>query len=301
MLSTRWFYLLRRFGLLLGIYFVLRLLFLICNHGIFAGLGFIQIATAFLYGLRFDLSTLMAINFVFILLTFLPRSPAPKPAYELFVKALFLILNILFLVINIIDLEFFQFTGRRLTFQRLALAGDAGVKWTTLVMTYWPLALLGVFLMALLVLLYGRMPASRNPTAKPTQLWIWALNLVLLFPLAVLCFRGGLQWRPISPAQAMALNHPSLAQLALNSSFTVLKSYRNKTVVRRHYFQTREAMLQVLGGGVQEGERLLPEESRKDNVVILILESFSAEYWGAGNGGNRYTPFLDSLASQSLF
>jgi uncharacterized sulfatase len=35
--------------------------------------------------------------------------------------------------------------------------------------------------------------------------------------------------------------------------------------------------------------------------VILILESFSAEYWGAGNGGNRYTPFLDSLASQSLF
>ena len=43
---------------------------------------------------------------------------------------------------------------------------------------------------------------------------------------------------------------------------------------------------------------MLPDEKVRDNIVILILESFSAEYWGAGNGGNRYTPFLDSLASK---
>src|SRR5207249_12069394 len=92
-----------------------------------------------------------------------------------------------------------------------------------------------------------------------------------------------------------------LAQLALNSSFTVLKSFGNTWLVRRRYFAQTEEVIQVLRPLVSGGQSLLPDESRRDNIVILILESFSAEYWGAGNGGNRYTPFLDSLARESLF
>ncbi len=236
MLFIRWAQLLRRFLLLFGVYFLLRLLFLFCNHGIFSGVGFGRIGQAFFYGLRFDLSALVAINFPFIVLSLLPRGPEPKPVYERFLKAVFLILNIPFLVINVADLEFFKFTGRRFTYQLLGLAGDAGVKWTTLALTYWPLVLLGLFLIALLALLYGKTSGSRSPTAKPIRVWLWALNLVLIFPLAILAFRGGLQWRPISPARAMALNHAGLAQLALNSSFTVLKSFGNKELLRRHYF-----------------------------------------------------------------
>src|SRR5438105_2048308 len=150
MLATRWACLLRRFTLLLGLYSLLRLLFFFCNHAIFAGVSFVRIAQAFGYGLRFDLSALVAINFPFILLSFLLRGGQQRPAYERFLKGLFLILNAPFLIINVIDLEFFQFTGRRLTYQLLGLAGDAGVKWSTLVVYYWPLVLLGLFLIALL-------------------------------------------------------------------------------------------------------------------------------------------------------
>jgi len=301
MLLNRWWYLLRRLALLLALYSILRVLFLICNRSYFGELSFGRIAQAFGYGLRFDLSALVAINFLFIVLTFLPRKPDPKAAYERFLKGLFLIVNIPFLIINVVDLEFFQFTGRRLTYQLLGLAGDAGVKWTTLAGYYWPLVLLGIALIALLFIFYGKSPADLRPDAKASSIWLWGLNLILLFPLAIIIFRGGLQWRPIGPAQAMVLNHPGLAQLALNSSFTVLKSFRNKTLVRRHYFANREEVLQRLRPLVSGGQSLLPDESRRDNIVILILESFSAEYWGASNGGNRYTPFLDSLASQSVF
>ena len=135
MLALRWKYLLRRLGLLLGIYFLLRLLFFICNHRIFSDVGFGRIVWAFVYGLRFDLSALAAINFPFILLSLLPRGQ-PNPIYERVLKGLFLALNIPFLLINVIDLEFFQFTGRRLTYQLLGLGGDAGVKWTALASTY---------------------------------------------------------------------------------------------------------------------------------------------------------------------
>jgi len=328
MLATRWALLLRRLLLLLGIYFVLRLLFIFCNHRVVEDAGFWRIAEAFFYGLRFDLSALVAINLVFIVLSFLPRGPEPRPAYERFLKAVFLVTNIPFVLINVVDLEFFQFTGRRLTYQLLGLAGDPGVKWTTLALTYWPLVFLGLFLIALLSLLYGKAapPLLKGATrgspsplegervgvrgeavrlipgsSKPLNIWLWLLNLALIFPLMILAFRGGLQWRPISPARAMDLNHAGLAQLALNSSFTVLKSFRNKGLIRHNYFPRREDVLEQLRPLANGGESLLGDESHRDNIVILILESFSAEYWGAGNGGNGYTPFLDSLASQSLF
>jgi len=301
MLPIRWLFLLRRLVLLLGVYFVLRLMFLICNPGIFSGVSFLRVAQAFGYGLRFDLSALVAINFLFILLSLLAARAKPNLTYERLVQGVFLIFNIPFLIINVIDLEFFQFTGRRLTFQRLSLAGDAGVKWTTLLLSYWLLLLFGLFLIALLVVLYGKMPINPKTEARPGFFWLWLLSLVLIVPLSILVFRGGFQWRPINQAQAMALGHTGLAQLALNSSFTVLKSSGSKTLVRRHYFDQREEALQCLRSLADGGEKLLPDIKRKDNIVILILESFSAEYWGAGNGGNRYTPFLDSLASQSLF
>src|SRR4051812_34938055 len=123
MLATRWAHLLRRFLLLLGIYFVLRLLFFFCNHGIFTDVGFGRIAQAFFYGLRFDVSALVAINFVFIVLSFLPRGPQPNAGYERFLNGVFLTLNIPFLVINVADLEFFKFNGRRFSYQLLGLAG----------------------------------------------------------------------------------------------------------------------------------------------------------------------------------
>src|SRR6266576_5031472 len=109
MLATRWALLLRRLLLLLGLYFLLRLVFLFCNHRVVEDASFWRIALAFLYGLRFDLSALAAINLVFIVLSSLPRGPEPRPAYEWFLKAVFLALNIPFLIINVIDLEFFQF------------------------------------------------------------------------------------------------------------------------------------------------------------------------------------------------
>jgi len=301
MLPVRWLYLLRRLVLLLGVYFLLRLMFLICNFGLFSGVSFLHVAQAFGYGLRFDFSALVAINFPFILISLLPRRAQPNLIYERLVQGLFLLLNIPFLIINVIDVEFFQFTGRRLTFQRLSLAGDPGVKWATLLLSYWPLLLLGLSLIALLVVLYGKIAINQKPQAKPATVWAWLLSLVLVAPLSILIFRGGFQWRPINQAQAMALGHAGLAQLALNSSFTVLKTYGSKPLVRRHYFDPPDEALQCLRSLADGGEQLLPNEKRRDNIVILILESFSAEYWGAGNGGNRYTTFLDSLAGQSLF
>src|ERR1044071_1825836 len=139
MIFTRWVPLARRLALLLGAYSLLRGLFLFHNRAIFADAHAGQIAGTFLYGLRFDLSAVAMINLPFVVLTFLPRQPHPSPAYQRLMKTLFLIVNFSFLAVNILHLEFFQFTGRRCDVNLLNLAGDAGVKWTTMGLYYWPL------------------------------------------------------------------------------------------------------------------------------------------------------------------
>jgi arylsulfatase A-like enzyme len=296
----RWTSLLRRLGLVLGLYVLLRAIFLVCNDNTFSQANARQIGLAFLSGLRFDLSAIAAINFPFILLSFLPRQSEPSPGYARLLKGVFLGLNIPFLLINVVDLEYFKFTGRRSTLDLLGVAGDAGVKWPALVGYYWPLALIGLGLSAALYLLYGRAPKRPALTPGRLNVWVWLLNLAAVGPLCLVAFRGGLQMRTLNPAQAMPEAPGELAQLALNSSFTVLKSYHKKHLARYGGFRGRDELLAYLRPLV-DGPKILADEPRHDNVVILILESFSAEYCGAGNRGSRYTPFLDSLASQSLF
>jgi phosphoglycerol transferase MdoB-like AlkP superfamily enzyme len=297
---TRWAYFLRRLGIVLGLYLGLRALFFACNYHRFTGFSTLDIARAFLEGIRFDLAAVAATNFLFIVMTFLPWRLEPLPAWDRLTKIVFLVLNAPFLIINIIDLEFFQFNGRRSTLELLGLAGDAAVQPLMVARYYWPLVLLGLALFAAMFFLYGKAPASAPVEGRWSKIPAWLLSLVCVIAAAVIAIRGGLQWKPITPAQAMAGAPGDLGQLALNSSFTVLKSYNQRKLSRVHYFDSRNDLLQVLRP-LLEGKKIIPDEARRDNVVILVLESFAAEYMGAGNGGARYTPFLDSLAGKSLF
>jgi phosphoglycerol transferase MdoB-like AlkP superfamily enzyme len=297
---NRWAYFLRRLGVVLALYMCLRGLFFVFNYHRFSGVNAWEIATAFLQGIRFDLAAVAAINLLFTLLTFLPRRLDPVPAWGRLTKIVFLVLNAPFLIINVIDLEFFQFTGRRSTLELFTLAGDAAVQPLMVARYYWPLVLLGLALLAALFFLYSRTPATASIEVRRATIPFWLLNLGCAVAFSIVAIRGGLQWKPLAPAQAMPGAPGDLGQLALNSSFTVLKSYNQRKLSRVHYFSSRNDLLQILRPLV-EGRKIIPDEPRRDNVMILVLESFAAEYMGAGNGGARYTPFLDSLAGQSLF
>jgi hypothetical protein len=89
---TRRSLLLRRLALVIVLYTLLRGLFLFCNRRLFRDIGIDQIGLAFLQGLRFDLSVIVAINFLFIFLTFLPRRVPAPIAYERLLKWVFLVL-----------------------------------------------------------------------------------------------------------------------------------------------------------------------------------------------------------------
>ena len=101
----------------------------------------------------------------------------------------------------------------------------------------------------------------------------------------------------LKPIKAFNIGHFDLGHLVLNSTFTLLMANPDRGFNKKAaYFKTREETLSYLPRSSWK-----KREVQRDNVIIIILESFATEFWGAANEYPGYTPFLDSLAQKGLF
>ncbi|WP_347158617.1 LTA synthase family protein [Pontibacter chitinilyticus] len=288
--------LLKRLGLLMGLYTLLRLLFYGFNYSTFADAGAGPTLQAFLHGLRFDLSALTIINAPFILLSVLPLGNTLHPGYQRLLKVLYLFTNAPFIALNLMDVEYFKFIGKRSSNEIFTITNDIADQFGQLIGHYWYLVLALVVLLVLLALLYPTAPALAPK--QPRVLWR-SLRLLLIGGMAVVAIRGGMQLKPLRVSHAFVIQPAELGHLTLNSPFTFIKSIGQPKLEPKHYFASDTAALAALPFDLNKYKTPVGPP-RKDNVVIIILESFAAEYIGALNNGKGYTPFLDSLATQGL-
>jgi len=287
--------LLRRFALLMGTYTLLRLGFFCFNRGTFQDIEGADILLAFVRGLRFDISALLWLNLPLVLLSLL--APTDRRSQQ-GLRVLFVVLNVPGFLLNLIDWEYFKFIGRRSSNEWHTIGADIGRQAGQLVGHYW-LLLLPLGALVYLLWRWCPMPNPRAPLRTRPRTWqFWAVRgaeFVVVSLLVVLGLRGGWQLKPLRTGVAFEQQPAVLGHLALNSTFTVLKSFDSDQVERVHYFASEAALRPALGAAV------LPQRASQptpDNVVILLLESFGSEYTGIDNGGkDGYTPFFDSLAT----
>ncbi|AHJ97075.1 LTA synthase family protein [Hymenobacter swuensis] len=291
--------LVRRFSLLLGVYLLLRAGFFAFNYTTFQDASVAQIALAFWHGFRFDISALLLLNLPFIVLSLVPSRAR---AWQRLVRVVWLLLNSLGFALNLIDVEYFRFIGRRTSNELLTIGDDVRRQAGQLLLSYWFLLLpFGVLLVGLW-LLYplpkagaAVAPASSRPRKRAVL--VYAGQVLLLGGLLVLGIRGGLQLKPLRTGHAFMQSPPVLGHVALNSTFTFLKSLGYQTLERRAFFSSALLARQALGSSTPAPRPGAP----RDNVVVLLLESFASEYTGIENDGQGYTPFFDSLATKGLF
>ena len=287
---------LRRLGLLLAVYMLLRLLFYIFNYSTFAEASATDTLLAFLYGLRFDFAAITIINAPFILLSLFPWGDTLHPAYQRVLKVWFILTNAPFLALALVDIEFFKFIGKRSSNEVATITADILDQLGQLMQNYWFVVLGFILMVYLLAKVY---PTLKEPHTFQKGLLLRAMRLLFMAALAVLAIRGGWQLKPLRVSHAFVLEPAALGHLSLNSPFTFIKSIGKVQLEQKNYFPDQESLLTAMAFDAtkysqQEGEQL------KENVVIIILESFASEYVGALNSGQGYTPFLDSLATQGV-
>ncbi len=285
--------LLRRLALLMAAYSLLRLGFYLMNLDTFHGIGAGPVALAFVHGLRFDVAALLWLNLVLVPLSLLV--PVTARRGQLGLRGLFVLLNFPGLLLNVIDWQYFKFIGRRLSNEWHTIGHEIAEQAGQIGRHYWYLA---IPVLALAYALWWLCPMpNRAELAVPAGRWRWVqrgLEFMLTVGLVVLGLRGGWQLKPLRTGAAFEQPPAVLGHLALNSTFTVLKSFDEVPIERVDYFAGPAVLRPMLGAAPVPAR---PVAMPSQNVVVLLVESFASEYNGVENGGQGgYTPFFDSLA-----
>ncbi len=261
-------------------------------------------------GVRFDLTAVLYLNSVYILLMLLPL-PARwrnNRHYQRTAQWFYWVPNAIGIAVNCVDMVYVRFTDRRTTctfFSEFQHDNNLGSIFFQAVAQYWYVTLFAIAMLLLLVLLSRRKPYI---VEEKCRWWYYGRETVILLVSAYFCvigIRGGFgsYTRPITISNALQYTDtPQETAIILNTPFSLMKSLENETYVNPHYYADSE--LESVMTPVHKADTTA--QAKPLNVVVLILESFSKEYIGFYNhdldGGTYtgYTPFLDSLLSQSI-
>lgn len=278
--------------------FIIRVLFYFVHQVAFKDVG----ALDWLVGFWFDLITVCIAFLPYAIIHFLPLPHRSNKVYRIWTFAYFIVANVLLIGLNLIDIEYFKYTGKRSTSDLISMTttgSDMSQLLGTFISQFWWLIFLFAVFIFILIWVLRRIQTKEK---KMTKADIVPHSTVLLYSLLliVLIGRGGIGLRPVGIIEAARYTKPSNTALVLNTAFTMLKSYGAETLKPANYFTKEECDALFSPIKTSKPANLLKDKS---NVVIIILESFGNE-WMAFNNPNlqkTYTPFLDSLAAESMF
>jgi phosphoglycerol transferase MdoB-like AlkP superfamily enzyme len=288
---------LEQLAVLLGLYTLLRILFFLMNRPLFIHSSGTEIFLACLNGIRYDLAALALINILIFTLYLVPMRKVER-IKRIVLGLAFTFVNGFALSLNIVDLEYFKFTGKRLTMDSFLLARDIGDQTVQIAIYYWYFSLLQIVLYAFLAWISFRKSGSVSKMKRNTRVE-WK-TLVLVVILGGIAIRGGFQPKPLIPASAFAQN-PELGSLVLNSTFTILKSSDKAAVVELNEMPWEKVKETISQYQAKDLAPLSAPWIKPKNVIVVILESFGSEYVFPPEGKAGYAPFLKNLAERGSY
>ncbi len=285
-----------------------RMLLYILNPSLFGNITWTEPFALWFYGLRFDISALFMINGVFVLLYLLPFSFSSNKKYTKVTDILAITANSLAILINSTDAVYFRFTLRRTSydiFNFLTINNGFMDLIPSFIIDFWYIPLIWAAMTWLLAKIYFSIGKEITKPITDTKFYIKHTALFIFAAgIIVLGIRGGFQLKPINLIDAVNYTNANKVPLILNTTFTIVKTVDGKSLEKKSYFTENELSTIYTPEHFFVTKDSLPR--KKMNVVVIILESFSAEHFRFFNKNIQngeylgFTPFLDSLFEKSL-
>ena len=285
---------------ILFLYTLCRVLFFVLNYNHFYNNSLPELLKVFFFGIRFDYSVVIFFNLSFIVLYLLPFRFVKHKVFSGFLGTLFFVINFFLLCTNLIDCEYFKYTSKRSTddlFNFIFLSRDVIRLLPKFLHDFWYLGLA----LLLFIFLYWyllRINPWRNietSTISVRNKFIITILFILVPGILFLAARG-LKLKPIGFLTAYRYTNSQNIPLLINTPFSILQTYNNEHLKPISYFDTTTVKC------IYNPEHYprVNEIHRNDNIVIIILESFSKEFIGSLTGKKTYTPHLDSIINKGL-
>lgn len=280
---------------------ILRLLFLVLFY---EPAPLSEYLLSFLISLRFDLATFAILFAPLLLLIYI----LPKQRFLVFLAA---ILFSAALSVYISDLFYFPYVGRRLGIEIFVLFqdffGTVGMALTEV----WYMWIVYPFIVYFLYRMLGRvMFVSKIPAYQGLSFWPYqTLAFVILICLTIIAIRGGLQSRPLRPAMACLNDNVFLCNLSLNPVYTIVQAIDKQDKLPIFVRDRKLLAKSVHKYLLSKNEKALSNEfifqrkivnnriQTKKNIVLVILESWSAQDLASFGNKINATPFFTKLVS----
>lgn len=297
-----------RFFVLLFIYASLRLAFYLINIELFPMIESQELMVMMVGGLKFDLVALLYINSLYILLQVLPLRLKYNAVYQNVSKWIFLVSNAVGIALNMVDFVYYRYTLKRTTasvFDQFVNESNLLTIGGDFLLDYWYLVAGFTALIWLLKWLYERVELIVPRTFSMKQVAVQTILMLAITTLVVIGIRGGWKHstRPVTLSNAGEfVERPEEMYVVLNTPFSIIRTIGSVPLKEVNYF-SEDALNRIYH------PYSYPKKDsvfKPLNVVLLIIESLGREHVGALNGHidegryKGYTPFLDSLISQSL-
>ncbi len=293
--------LLKQIAFVFVLYFICRWLFYYFNRSHFQHLSFGELGALSFYGLRFDAFSIASTNALYILLCALPFKFYYSSIYQKITSVIFVITNAIVLSTNFIDFAYFPFTQKRTTYDVGNFIFGGQTEFTKLLphflSEYWYLFVLYSLFIWVLIKIHIKIRKTETVEIIPFNLKksvLFLLLFLLIGGTTLLGIRGGLQKIPIVLMDAANYTKPEYIPIVINTPFSILKSADLTELKPLNTFTEEELKMHYSPIHLADTGKF-----NANNVCVIIMESFSKEYTGISNR-KSYTPFLDSLMSQSI-
>lgn len=268
---------------------------------------------AFIIGFRFDSVALAYVLALPLVLLYIHSFFTTKKTFIPAFIAIFLAVTLpALLFITIADIPYYKFFNNRISEASLQWLANLDIVFNMIVSNPANLGILIISIVSSILCGYLLFKHSRNKlmseSVRKQEDTKWRSMAAFLL-LSLFCFLGmrGTITHPIRSGDAFYCENATLNQLGLNPAFTLLTSYTGKVKLMDSELAIKntQEILNITGSGPGYSpimrEVYKAGKTRKCNVVLVLMESMSANYMASFGNKNNVTPTLDSLAAASWF
>lgn len=301
-------YFLKQFLFLLLFFAFGRLIFLIYNVDKLHGIAFFTVLAAFRHAISLDFATacyLMAFPYFLLIIQSLITAYRWSEIISIINKIYFILIILLISIITSVELPLFDEWGNKLNYKALAYLAHPSEIVNTASNAMTAIVLLVLILeFAISFFAYKKYFWERAILAKRNFLFTF-LFTVIMPVLLVIGMRGGLQQIPINQSASYYSGNNTLNNVAVNSAWNTIFSFvQNHTHLDKNpylFYSVSEA------DSIVKSLYVIPKDTtisllttNKPNIVLLIVESWSADFVKSMGGYDSVAPHFEDLINEGF-
>jgi phosphoglycerol transferase MdoB-like AlkP superfamily enzyme len=279
--------------------------FMAYYHTLFAGCTAADWFAVLRHALQLDMSVAGYMTAIPALLT-IASLWAPARAMRWASRTYFAVVSLLLSVIFVLDMALYEYWGFRLDctpfFYFATSPADAIAS-----VSIW-MVLGGVLIMllyaAVLFVVFDLLWRRPDPVIEPKKTPMRALVLLVMAGLLFIPIRGGLDVSTMNLGRVYFSSNQRLNHAAINPAFSLLDSYVRQVDFGKQYrfMSDDEADALFAEMSEQPATDSIPQllNTKRPNVVIVVMESFSCHIMETFGGERGVTPRLDELAGEGI-